>query len=250
MSQLAQAFAAHDLKLIEITPVELDRRHWLCVGFEEAGEDRGDFMHLGFLYADQAEFVAAPDLHEAVAGYFSGRDRVLMRLHSECLLGDAIHSTMCDCGEQLSLALNEIARKGEGIILYLRQEGRGIGMRNKLSALSLQYGFRHGQQTGHRHSSDNANLALGHEIDERDYTVAGNFLNALGISSTSMITGNGAKVASIANAGVRIIETVDLWAQDLSDRAKHEMEEKRNRGYRYARYDNDDEEAPARPAAE
>ena len=198
------------LRFISASPVELQRRIWICVGFEEEGERLGQHPHLAFLYGGR-DWLRVHDLHQAIADEFSGAENVLTRVHSECLLGDAFGSTMCDCGDQMRLAMEEMESQRGGVFLYLRQEGRGIGMSNKLDALALQYGFCQGERKHHRHSSDEANLALGFAIDERSYNGAAGFLNALGIASVQLITGNPGKIGDLETAGIRVSSALDLW---------------------------------------
>ena len=125
----------------------------------------------------------------------------LVRVHSECLTGDALGSLKCDCGPQLEDALAQIAGAGWGILLYLRQEGRGIGLVNKLRAYALQdQGF----------DTVDANLRLGFGDDERDFTVAAAMLKLLGQDEVRLLTNNPRKVAGLETAGVRVVEQVPL----------------------------------------
>ena len=122
----------------------------------------------------------------------------LVRPHSECLTGEVFGSARCDCGAQLREAVERIAEAG-GYLLYLRQEGRGIGLYNKLDAYALQ-------DTGL--DTYEANLALGHAADERDYTVAAQMLSALGEPAVRLLTNNPDKVASLTALGVTVLEQV------------------------------------------
>ncbi len=237
MAQFSTAMKSHGLECISIAPIEIHLKPWLCVGFEETNHDRGDFMHLAFIYDRQGDFLECSNLDRALATRYRDEKGLLLRIHSECLLGDAFGSTMCDCGEQLSLSLREMETTGRGILLYLRQEGRGIGMRNKLDCLALQAGFSDAQRIARRYSSDEANLALGHQVDHRSYEAAAGFLKALGVQSTRLITGNASKAEELVDNGVDVSEIIDIWTNTISPRAQRELAEKRSRTYKYARYE-------------
>ena len=142
---------------------------------------------------------ASGEAHVALlVGAFGGRPP-LVRLHSECLTGDVFGSLKCDCGPQLTAALGILAAEGGGLLLYLRQEGRGIGLANKLRAYALQ---DRGLDTV------DANRRLGFEDDERDYAMAAAMLRALGIDEVRLLTNNPAKVAGLEREGIRIVERI------------------------------------------
>ena len=231
---LSQVMGAHGLSLISVTPVEIQKRLWACIGFEEAGESLGDHPHLAMVYSDK-DWLTQQNLHAAVQGALKGRRRVMVRIHSECILGDAFGSSMCDCGDQLRLSMDEMESKREGILIYLRQEGRGIGLRNKLDCLALQYGFDQGVKGHRRYSSDEANVAMGFDVDHRHYDVAARLMQALGIASTQLITGNPKKIADLEACGIKVEGALDLWTQGTSPRAMEEIQEKISRGYIYQR---------------
>ena len=134
-------------------------------------------------------------------GDLSGGEDILVRLHSECLTGDIFGSRRCDCGEQLDRSMQLIAEEGQGLIVYLRQEGRGIGLQQKIHAYNLQ-------DAGH--DTVDANLLLGHQADERDYTVAVRILEDIGIKSVRLITNNPLKISSLEEAGIKVSERVEL----------------------------------------
>ena len=128
-----------------------------------------------------------------VIGDTEGED-LLVRIHSECFTGDVLGSQRCDCGEQLTQAIEAIAAAGRGALIYLRQEGRGIGLEEKLRAYNLQ---------DEGYDTVDANLLLGHQADERDYTAAALILQELGVRSVRLLTNNPAKIEGLAATGHR-----------------------------------------------
>lgn len=136
-----------------------------------------------------------------VFGEPNGDAPVLARVHSECLTGDALFSLRCDCGFQLQEALKNIAEAGTGVLLYLRQEGRGIGLLNKIKAYHLQDG---GADTVE------ANEALGFEADMRDYSMAQPMLDHIGVKSVRLMTNNPRKVKALESFNVQVAERVPL----------------------------------------
>lgn len=136
-----------------------------------------------------------------VHGDINSVDDVLVRVHSECFTGDVLGSLRCDCGEQLNSSMRMIAEEGTGIVLYLRQEGRGIGLHDKLRAYNLQ---------DRGYDTVDANLALGHGADERDYTIGALILHDLGIQSVRLLTNNPEKIESLEAHGIEVAERVPL----------------------------------------
>ena len=134
-------------------------------------------------------------------GEVKGKEDVLVRVHSECLTGDALGSLRCDCGDQLALALKRIEAEGTGVVLYMRQEGRGIGLGNKMRAYELQ---AQGKDTVE------ANVLLGFAPDERDYGIGAQILADLGLTTIRLMTNNPAKRAGLEGYGLKIVDRVPL----------------------------------------
>ncbi|HEX8928288.1 MAG TPA: bifunctional 3,4-dihydroxy-2-butanone-4-phosphate synthase/GTP cyclohydrolase II, partial [Actinomycetota bacterium] len=204
MARLPQleAFAAeHDLKLISIADLIRYRRQSEKL-VRRVAEARlptqwGDFT--AFAY----ESILDGEQHLAlVKGEVAGKEDVLVRVHSECLTGDAFGSLRCDCGAQLEGALRRVAQAGEGVVVYLRgQEGRGIGLAHKLRAYSLQ---ERGRDTV------DANLELGLPVDDREYGIGSQILVDLGVTTMRLMTNNPAKYGGLDGYGLRIVERVPL----------------------------------------
>src|ERR671937_756752 len=147
-----------------------------------------------------------------IIGDIADRPDVLVRVHSECFTGDVLGSLRCDCGEQLAQAIKLIGQEGAGIILYLRQEGRGIGLLDKLRAYNLQ---------DQGYDTVDANLLLGHEEDERDYTTAALMLRDLGIPSIRLLTNNPLKIESLQACGIPVAARVPLPPRVTTENATY-----------------------------
>jgi 3,4-dihydroxy 2-butanone 4-phosphate synthase/GTP cyclohydrolase II len=147
-----------------------------------------------------------------IKGSITEQQEVLTRIHSECFTGDVLGSGRCDCGPQLRAAVEMIQREGSGVIVYLRQEGRGIGLMDKLRAYNL---IDEGLDTV------DANLALGHEPDERDYTMAALILKDLKVQSVRLMTNNPIKVESLNALGVPVVMRVPLETEITKDNVEY-----------------------------
>jgi len=158
--------------------------------------NRGDFK-IEIFHEDTTGF----DHVALTLGEMSGPDPVLVRLHSECLTGDVFSSTRCDCGPQLHAALDAIVERGWGTLLYLRQEGRGIGLHAKIQAYHLQDA---GADTL------DANLMLGLPADGRNYAIAAEMLESLGVSNVELLTNNPEKVDQLTKYGINVAARTPL----------------------------------------
>ena len=136
-----------------------------------------------------------------IMGNVRGKSNILVRVQSECFTGEVLGSSRCDCREQLNLAMQNIAEEGCGVLIYLRQEGRGIGLRDKLRAYNLQ---------DQGYDTVDANLLLGHQADERDYTLAARILADLQVRSVRLLTNNPRKVACLRELGVSVKQRLPL----------------------------------------
>lgn len=170
----------------------------------------GDFEVFVYEAADRKEHVVLTTGFEP--GDLDGDEPVLVRLHSECLTGDVFGSRRCDCGEQLDESMRLLREQGRGVLLYLRQEGRGIGLANKISAYALQ---EKGLDTVQ------ANLALGLPEDARDYRVAAEMLLDLGVRRAAVLTNNPAKIEGLTRNGVEIVERLPVRVEPNSFNFKY-----------------------------
>src|SRR5277367_6520194 len=201
----------HGLKMVTVADlVEYRRRHEKLV-------ERGAAVRLP---TDYGEFTAVAfreklngKTHIAlVKGDVSGAENVLVRVHSECLTGDVFHSLRCDCGEQLEQALNQIEEEGSGVLLYMAQEGRGIGLLNKLRAYELQeQGF----------DTVEANLELGFPADARDYGIGNQILSELGLTTIRILTNNPKKLTGIDGFGLTVVEQVPIEVAPQSENRRY-----------------------------
>ncbi|HEY0829088.1 MAG TPA: GTP cyclohydrolase II, partial [Bacilli bacterium] len=165
--------------------------------------DHGIFTAIAYTNeVDDKEHIAL------VKGKIDGTQPTLVRVHSECLTGDVFHSHRCDCGNQLSLALQKINEAGSGVLLYMRQEGRGIGLINKLKAYSLQ---EQGLDTV------DANIKLGFAPDLREYGIGAQILKDIGVRKMHLLTNNPRKIKGLEGYGIEVLKRIPLQTEENED---------------------------------
>jgi 3,4-dihydroxy 2-butanone 4-phosphate synthase / GTP cyclohydrolase II len=201
----------HGVKLITVADlIEYRRRHEQLVErvtTVSMPTAYGDFNAVAF-----RERLTGKHHVALVKGDVDGAENVLVRVHSECLTGDVFHSLRCDCGEQLEQALNRIASEDRGVLLYMAQEGRGIGLLNKLRAYELQENGR---------DTVEANLELGFQPDMRDYGIGNQILAELGLTTIRILTNNPKKITGIEGFGLDVVEQVPIETAPTPQNARY-----------------------------
>jgi 3,4-dihydroxy 2-butanone 4-phosphate synthase/GTP cyclohydrolase II len=212
----------HGLKMITVADlIEYRRRHEKLV--ERTTSVRlptgyGEFTAVAF-----RETLTGKHHLALVKGEVDGMSDVLVRVHSECLTGDVFHSLRCDCGEQLDQALLQIGREDRGVLLYMAQEGRGIGLLNKLRAYELQ-------ETGL--DTVEANLELGFPADARDWGIGNQILADLGLSTIRILTNNPKKISGLEGFGLTVVEQVPIETPPNAENRRYLAVKREKLGHR------------------
>lgn len=211
LPDLAEIAKTFDLKLISIKDLIHYRNEKEKLVTREVEvrmpTDYGEFRAIAYTNdVDSKEHMAL------VKGEINSDEPVLVRVHSECLTGDVFHSHRCDCGPQFEAALSQIEEAGNGVLLYMRQEGRGIGLINKLKAYKLQ---EEGLDTV------DANLKLGFPADLRDYGIGAQILKDLGVRKIRLMTNNPRKIKGLEGYGLEVVERVPIQMKENEDNARY-----------------------------
>ena len=218
MDDLTVFSERHGVKIVSVADIIKYRRaHERLI--ERAAEARIPTEHGEFTAVSYRSIVDTQEHVAFVKGPINPEESTLVRVHSECLTGDIFGSIRCDCGDQLRLALNAIEREGKGVFLYVRQEGRGIGIHNKLKAYSLQ---DEGLDTVE------ANIRLGFAPDPRQYGVGAQILVDLGVRKMRLLTNNPQKRVGLVSFGLEVVEQVPIIAP-VNDENRRYLETKRTR---------------------
>jgi 3,4-dihydroxy 2-butanone 4-phosphate synthase / GTP cyclohydrolase II len=201
----------HGIKLVTVADlIEHRRRHEQLV-------ERMTTVRLPTIYGDFTAVAFREKLtgkhHVAlVRGHVAGEDNVLVRVHSECLTGDVFHSLRCDCGEQLDQAISRVASEERGVLLYMAQEGRGIGLLNKLRAYELQENGR---------DTVEANVELGFAPDMRDYGIGNQILADLGLTTVRLLTNNPKKIIGIEGFGITVVDQIPIETDPTPENVRY-----------------------------
>ena len=218
MPQLEKFAQQHDLKIVSVEDlIFYRRRHERLI--ERVAEARVPTEYGDFTAVSYSSVVDVQEHIAFVKGDISQNDPVLVRVHSECLTGDVFGSKRCDCGYQVQLALEAIEKYGSGVLLYMRQEGRGIGIHNKLKAYALQ---------DEGYDTVEANVMLGFAPDPRQYGIGAQILEDLGVKKMRLLTNYPTKRVGLEGFGLEVVERIPIIAPPTDENVKY-METKRER---------------------
>ena len=218
MPQLEEFAQQHDIKIVSVEDlISYRRRHERLI--ERVAEARVPTEYGEFTAVSYSSVVDVQEHVAFVKGDVSQNDPVLVRVHSECLTGDVFGSKRCDCGYQVQLALEAIEEYGSGVLLYMRQEGRGIGIHNKLKAYALQ---------DKGYDTVEANVMLGFAPDPRQYGIGAQILEDLGVKKMRLLTNNPTKRVGLEGFGLEVVERVPIISPPTEENVKY-METKRER---------------------
>ena len=218
MPDLLRFSKEHGIGIVSIASIIAYRREHERI-IERVADARLPTKHGKYTITSYRSLVDTAEHVALVIGDISTDDPVLVRVHSECLTGDVFGSLRCDCGEQVDLALQAIESEGRGVFLYMRQEGRGIGIHNKIKAYNLQdLGL----------DTVDANVHLGYAPDIRHYGVGAQILNDLGVSRMRILTNNPRKLSGLDGFGLEVVERVPIKAQPNEENSRY-LETKRTR---------------------
>jgi len=218
MPQLEEFAQQHDIKIVSVEDlISYRRRHERLI--DRVAEARVPTEYGDFTAVSYSSVVDAQEHIAFVKGDVRQKDSVLVRVHSECLTGDVFGSKRCDCGYQVQLALEAIEKYGSGVLLYMRQEGRGIGIHNKLKAYALQ---------DKGYDTVEANVMLGFAPDPRQYGIGAQILEDLGVKKMRLLTNNPTKRVGLEGFGLEVVERIPIIAPPTDENVKY-METKRKR---------------------
>lgn len=218
MPSLEKFARLHDLKIVTVADIIAYRRQHERL-IERVAEARIPTRHGEFTAVSYRSIVDKDEHVALVKGDIHPDEPILVRVHSECLTGDVFDSIRCDCGAQMELALQAIENEGKGVFLYMRQEGRGIGIHNKLKAYALQ---------DEGYDTVEANIKLGFAPDLRHYGVGAQILTDLGVKKMRFLTNNPRKVVGLDSFGLEIVERVPIITPPTSENRRY-LETKANR---------------------